>query len=165
MSGKHPLMQPLHSDSLKPRPAAQAVWVPAKPMPVFESAEPDETMTEPASVIDPLPAELSKSFKPETEDLFSEEELLAEKENDDFFQFVFSPQPISSSVPQKKNKTSSEKDAIPNEQMPVPVCVPLYEDPAPERKSRWWLWLIVPVLAAGGVFAAWKCGYLPINLP
>lgn len=56
-------------------------------------------------------------------------------------------------------------DAVPDRFIPEPACVPLYDDPAPRRKKRGWLWLLALVIAAGGVYAAWKCGYLSINLP
>lgn len=55
-------------------------------------------------------------------------------------------------------------DAVPDRFIPEPACVPL-DMSVPRRKKRWWLWLIAPVVLAAGAYAAWKCGYLPINLP
>jgi len=54
-------------------------------------------------------------------------------------------------------------DAVPDRYIPQPVCVPLYDSGAPKRKKRGWLWLLLLAAAAGGILAAWKCGYL--NLP
>ena len=49
-----------------------------------------------------------------------------------------------------------EADFMPTEQMPVPVCVPIYDLTLPKRNSRkgWIVVLGIGVLAAAGV-AAW----------
>lgn len=60
---------------------------------------------------------------------------------------------------------SASHDAFPSKNMPEPACVPLYEEPAPRRKKRSWLWLLLFTLLAGGLYAAWHFGYVTINLP
>jgi len=57
------------------------------------------------------------------------------------------------------------KDAVASEEMPAPAFVPLYEDAAPKRKKKGWLWLILVVLLAGAAFAAWHFGWLKGILP
>ena len=52
-------------------------------------------------------------------------------------------------------------DAVPNRFLPEPACVPLFEEPAPKRSKRRWLWLLAPVIAAAIGYAV----YVVINLP
>lgn len=57
------------------------------------------------------------------------------------------------------------QDALVSEEMPAPAFVPLYEDAAPKRKKRGWLWLLAVLLLAGAAFAAWHFGWLKGILP
>ena len=151
MPAKQPLLRPMRSDELKPRPPAQAVWTPAP-----SCSEPVE---------EPVPAQPEKellpvqplSDAPVEDDAFGEilSSLLSEKES-----------PLPKETP-AKSKHSDKHDAVPNHLMPTPVCVPLYEfeEPAPPRKRSAWIW-ILPVCAAlaAAAFAAWHFGLLPFNL-
>ena len=56
-------------------------------------------------------------------------------------------------------------DAVPDRFIPEPACVPLFDENAPKRKKRGWLWLLALAAVAGGLFASWKFGCLPVNLP
>ena len=49
------------------------------------------------------------------------------------------------------------EDAVPTESMPVPVCVPLFEKPVPER--AWW-WMVPVALGIGAAVACVMTGIL-----
>lgn len=96
-----------------------------------------------ASIVSDEPEALPQA-EPSLSDIIAS--ILAEDEDDD-------------------EDVSASHDAFPSKNMPEPACVPLYEEPAPRRKKRSWLWLLLLMLLAGSLYAAWHFGYVTINLP
>ena len=47
------------------------------------------------------------------------------------------------------------EDAVPTDSMPVPACVPLYENPPEKKSSLWWIAPLILLIAAAG-YALWK---------
>lgn len=159
MAEERSLMRPLRSDSLRPRPSTQAAWQPDAPAP-----EVPETENEPEMFVeDFIPAdarplmELLNTFAPETAPAPAgppEEEpsdldaaiaaLLADGDEDD-------------------DDALPSQDALPTESMPQPVCVPLMDPPAPARRKKGWLWLVLIALLAGAAGAAWHFDLLRVN--
>ena len=143
MSSHHLLMRPMRGDELKPRPPAQAAWAPAaKTAPAEISAEPRPS--------DPLPEAPAE-----------EDDALG-----DILASLLDGSNVSAETPLPIRRESSDKhDAVPNHMIPTPVCVPLYEDPAPARKRRGWIWVLIGLAAlAGAALAAWYPGLVPFNL-
>ena len=142
------LMRPLGSADLKPRGYQQAAAAPVipeeaveeaaaavqQPMPTFEpiadGAAKEEVMASPAETTD---------AEPELEEIL--QSLLGEEAKDD-------------------DAETEGPDAIPSEQMPEPVFVPLYADDIPKRKNLWWLWMLLMMLAAGAGYVMWRMGLI-----
>jgi len=146
MADPQSLLQPLRSDSLKPRASAQAVWnTEAAPPSLEEPSFPTLQQSSGRSANAPVPPEIPFAADG---DLTLDDVL-------------------SSLVPVciEEEEPVNETDAVPSERMPVPVCVPLFEDLPPQRKPKAWLWLIVIAVLAGGIYAAWHFGYLDAILP
>ncbi len=233
MPSEQTLMRPLRSDSLKPRPSAQAVWQPQETIRTYEV--PDLSFAPPPKAQEPV-EEATETFWTEKTECCAEEACCeipapAEEASDaPLFHMEETPEPdlqqeetsLASSIalllgepdlapetpmadpdgaagavasilaeepnapaPKPRDDALSAAiaailagdeddvdedspalhDAVPDRFIPEPACVPLYDQPAPKRRRRGWLWLFVLAMAAGGVYAAWKCGYLVINLP
>lgn len=181
MPSDQPLMRPLRSDSLKPRSSTQAA-LPAKehspapevpdlsfmmsdntvPLPAshpaFHFSFPEQNTEQPSPPAEPAPLPLF-SYKESSDGHPSLEASLSKALAD-----LLADEEVSE---EDTEENAVSQDAIPDHLIPQPACVPLFDDPPPKRsKLRWpWLLAVVLALAAGGAFAAWKCGYLPINLP
>lgn len=65
----------------------------------------------------------------------------------------------------EEEELPAAQDALASEEMPAPAFVPLYEDAAPKRRKKGWLWLLAVLLVAGAAFAAWHFGWLKGILP
>ena len=149
MSSEHPLMRPLRSDSLKPRLSAQASWTPKEPACPLGAA--DTPVCHVSAVSAETEVKEENSVQQPAEDSLSKAiaAILADPENTD----------------EEDDETHLTPDAIPDHLIPEPACVPLFDSPASERKKRRWLWLALPLSAAGLLYAAWKAGYLALILP
>jgi len=108
MADPQSLLQPLRSDSLKPRASAQAVWnTEAAPPSLEEPSFPTLQQSSGRSANAPVPPEIPFAADG---DLTLDDVL-------------------SSLVPVciEEEEPVNETDAVPSERMPVPVCVPLFE--------------------------------------
>lgn len=123
MAEMAPLMKPLRADSLLRRPMPAVAAKPAEGA-VRLCATPSSTpvLMHPA-VFAPLPGRACEAKKPA---------LPAQQ----------------TAMPDDDDDLLSE-DAMPTEQMPVPVCVPLYEA-APEAHAIRWPWLVLAAAALLG---------------
>ena len=271
MSSEHPLMRPLGSDNLKPRPSTQASWMPQAPVRTYEVPDLSFAVTpkavEPAAQEEPetfVPAEESSETPLQAEEAFepaakeepkvfvpAEEPSVTPLQAEEVFepaakegQEAFVPAEEPSETPSQAEELSEPAvqqeeisltdsiafligdqdeppaedapalplweddpipaeeeaapapmrregdlsaviaallsetddedededspvlhDAVPDRFIPEPACVPLFDENAPKRKKRGWLWLLALAAVAGGLFAAWKFGCLPVNLP
>ena len=151
MSNDHPLMQPLRSDSLKPRPSAQAAWTQK------ESGCTSDITDAPVCCASAISAEMDIDIiKEEVSAVQLPEASLSEVIADVF------------SISEDSDEDDDEallQDAVPDHLIPEPACVPLFDQPASERKKRRWLWFVLLLAAAGFLYAAWKGGYLSMILP
>lgn len=148
MAEERSLLRPLRSDNLKPRSSPQAVWEPG-----------------PASVPDPVPAsavnphlhavmELPPAPEAPTRQESSQPEAL---ELDDVIASIITPE-------EDDEELIPEPDAVPTDQMPEPVCVPLYEALSSVPKRRIWPWLILTAaVLLAAFYTAWTFGWLNPN--
>ena len=100
------LLKPMPPDALLRRPAPQAQWEPKAVL--VEDHEPAQPSLMKPPVLAPRP---EKKEEPQLDELLA---AFVEDEDDD----------------------EDGEDCVPTSQMPVPVCVPLYEEP---RRRRSWL--------------------------
>lgn len=168
MPSQQPLMRPLRSDSLKPRPSTQASWEPRKP--ACPSGMPDAAFAvQPKAEIPAIketiktersaqPAELSV---PDDKECVSE----TEEQGDALSAAIASFFSGAEENDDDDEDGSAVHDAVPDRMLPEPVCVPLFDQPEPKRQKRGWLWLVVLAATAGGLYAAWRCGALNVILP
>ena len=164
----------MRSDELKPRSAPLAAWAPVSsaPSPAAEPAPPvleetvlpslspeeddEETAAQPIAA--PVSEEDGFAFSDFEPSVSLEEDSLS-----DILSSLLEENPPSAPQTPSRPKTSGKHDAIPTHLMPVPVCVPLFEDPpAPVRKRKGWIWiLLLGALLAAAAGAAWRFGLLP----
>ena len=147
MTQQQPLLRPLNSDQLAPRPSAQAVWNAASAVP----PKPSESASG-SSLMHPAAFSAPEPVKPADEQPDSAELSLEAL--------------ISSVSPEESDEeeTPDEPDALPTEHMPLPVCVPLFEEAPPKRRFRFWP-VLTALLAAGCLAAAWYSGWLKTIFP
>lgn len=217
MSTQHPLMRPLGSENLKPRPLAQAVWEGGKPLPADDlpavpaaapAVDPPAPVQEPEPVWQPAEADETCPADecciplppPEEEALPEPEPFIAAEETEELCaSFAEETETVSEDLPAPEaeaepvppfttggGSTLSDMiasilsgaedddaeddppavhDAVPDRYIPDPVCVPLYEESAPPRRKARWIWPVLVLLAAAGLWAAWHFGYLSAILP
>lgn len=216
MSSEHPLMRPLGSDNLKPRPSTQASWTPQAPVRTYEV--PDLSFAAPPKAAEPAVQEEPEAFVPveePSETLLQAEEAaepVVQQQQEisltDSIAFLIGDQDESPAedepalalwaddpIPAEEDAAPAPvqregdlsaviaallsesddddededspvlHDAVPDRFLPEPACVPLFDENAPKRKKRGWLWRLALAAVAGGLFAAWKFGCLPVNLP
>ena len=85
---------------------------------------------------------------------------------------MFTPKPVKAPAPKddldallaayvaEEDDDEPLEDAVPTASMPVPVCVPLYEERPQKKRRLWWIAPLVLALIAAAVYSLWKCGYL-----
>ena len=131
-----------------------------------------------APLLKPMAADALTRRPPQQASVAARSVALRERESDPaaFHLPVLAPRPEKASVPEKEpdldtllstyvNETDDEdeplEDAVPTERMPVPVCVPLYDQPQERQRSLWWILPILLLIAGATGYAAWKMGYVP----
>lgn len=181
-----PEPDPMPEEPLQPEaePAQEEAAIPPEP-PKEEPAPPAEEMPEPAEE-DPLPGPqtfLFQTFAPEVisepqpepvydepvyaepEEPFMEETPASDEEEPFDLDAVIAAILAEDEEDESEEDPPAAQDALPSEEMPAPAFVPLYEDAAPKRKKKGWLWLIAVALLAAAGFAAWHFGWLKGILP
>lgn len=72
------------------------------------------------------------------------------------------PMDLTAGFSLEDDEDFDQEDAMPTEQMPVPVCVPLYDLNAEKPRRKTWPFVIAALLALGAAGAVlWYLGILP----
>lgn len=151
------LMQPLRTESLRLRPVAQAQYEPPRQTEEIPEAKPASSPL--MAPLSSLPAAQPKEMPNPKETSLPDPPAVSQ---DDTLESLL--QNFADDV-SDEDSAPDEPDAIPTDQMPVPVFVPLYEA-QPSRRRIWpWIVLSVVILLAAAGFAAWKTGLWKTILP
>lgn len=156
MTQRQPLLRPLRSEDLLPRPPAQAAWdAGAVRPPEPPAAAETEESSIPLSPPEPAACEPAQQEYRFIEPDYIEEEPAPEE-----------TLPPASPVPSDAEKPVSELSIPPAKPAPVLVCEPFFAQTLPKKRPIRWKWpLIYLLVISAGLLAAWYLGWLSEILP
>ena len=165
MDGHGSLMRPLRTENLRPHPDAQAQYsVPdsAQTLPLPSARPFSAPLMSPLHSLDRRPQPSPPPCEPPKPVPFPVECGEPAPQADDSLESLLKS--FLDEAPEEEPQTD-EPDAIPTEQMPQPVFVPLFEVPSARRRRRPWLLLAALALLGGALWAALRAGMLDIIFP